>query len=81
VGGVDGSLSERFKLPLLDGKVFAKTGTLGEANALSGYLVAASGQTIVFSILCTDHRPLQGPSLQAERAAMDKIVAAIADSN
>ena len=44
---------------------------------MSGYLVANSGQTIVFSILCTDHRP----SLQAERAAMDKIVAAIADSN
>jgi D-alanyl-D-alanine carboxypeptidase/D-alanyl-D-alanine-endopeptidase (penicillin-binding protein 4) len=77
VGGVDGSLSERFKSPSLNGKVFAKTGTLGEANALSGYLVAASGQTVVFSILCTDHRP----SPQAERAAMDKIVAAIADSN
>ncbi len=40
VGGVDGSLSARFKQPLLDGKVFAKTGTLGEARALSGYLVA-----------------------------------------
>jgi D-alanyl-D-alanine carboxypeptidase/D-alanyl-D-alanine-endopeptidase (penicillin-binding protein 4) len=77
VGGVDGSLSERFKLPSLNGKVFAKTGTLGEANALSGYLTAASGQTIVFSILSTDHHP----SPQAERAAIDKIVAAIADSN
>ena len=77
VGGVDGSLSERFKQPLLNGKVFAKTGTLGEANALSGYLVAASGQTVAFSILCTDHRP----SLQAQRTAMDKIVAAIARSN
>jgi serine-type D-Ala-D-Ala carboxypeptidase/endopeptidase (penicillin-binding protein 4) len=77
VGGVDGSLSERFRQPLLNGKVFAKTGTLGEANALSGYLIAASGQTVAFSILCTDHQP----SLQAERIAMDKIVAAIADSN
>jgi serine-type D-Ala-D-Ala carboxypeptidase/endopeptidase (penicillin-binding protein 4) len=77
VGGVDGSLSARFKEPLLDGKVFAKTGTLGEARALSGYLVAASGQTVVFSILCSDH----SPSLPAERAAMDKIVAAIAESN
>ena len=57
VGGVDGSLSSRFKQPLLDGKVFAKTGTLGEARALSGYLVAASGQTVVFSIMCTDHSP------------------------
>ncbi len=77
VGGVDGSLSARFKQPLLNGKVFAKTGTLGEARALSGYLVAASGQTVAFSIMCTDH----SPSLPAERAAMDKIVAAIAESN
>ena len=77
VGGVDGSLSARFKQPLLDGKVFAKTGTLGEARALSGYLVAASGQTVAFSIMCTDH----SPSLPADRAAMDKIVAAIAESN
>jgi serine-type D-Ala-D-Ala carboxypeptidase/endopeptidase (penicillin-binding protein 4) len=77
VGGVDGSLSARFKQPLLDGKVFAKTGTLGEARALSGYLVAASGQTVVFSIMCTDH----SPSLPADRAAMDNIVAAIAESN
>jgi serine-type D-Ala-D-Ala carboxypeptidase/endopeptidase (penicillin-binding protein 4) len=77
VGGVDGSLSARFKQPLLNGKVFAKTGTLGEARALSGYLIAASGQTVAFSIMCTDHLPTP----PAERAAMDKIVAAIAESN
>jgi D-alanyl-D-alanine carboxypeptidase/D-alanyl-D-alanine-endopeptidase (penicillin-binding protein 4) len=77
VGGVDGSLSSRFKQPLLNGKVFAKTGTLGEARALSGYLVAASGQTVAFSIMCTDH----SPSLPADRTAMDNIVAAIAGSN
>jgi D-alanyl-D-alanine carboxypeptidase/D-alanyl-D-alanine-endopeptidase (penicillin-binding protein 4) len=77
VGGVDGSLAGRFRQPLLDGKVFAKTGTLGEARALSGYVVAASGQTVAFSILCTDHNP----SLPADRTAMDKIVAAIAAAN
>jgi serine-type D-Ala-D-Ala carboxypeptidase/endopeptidase (penicillin-binding protein 4) len=77
VGGVDGSLSARFKERVLDGKVFAKTGTLGEARALSGYLVARSGKTVAFSIMCTDH----SPSLPADRAAMDKIVAAIAESN
>ena len=78
VGGVDGSLGARFKSPALSGKVFAKTGTLAEARALSGYVVAASGQTVVFSILCTDHRPSSPPS---DRAAMDKIVAAIAEAN
>jgi serine-type D-Ala-D-Ala carboxypeptidase/endopeptidase (penicillin-binding protein 4) len=77
VGGVDGSLSSRFKQSLLNGKVFAKTGTLGEARALSGYLVAASGQTVAFSIMCTDH----SPALPADRTAMDNIVAAIAESN
>ncbi len=77
VGGVDGSLSTRLKQPLLDGKVFAKTGTLGEARALSGYLVASSGRTVAFSIMCTDHNP----SLPADRTAMDKIVAAIAAAN
>jgi serine-type D-Ala-D-Ala carboxypeptidase/endopeptidase (penicillin-binding protein 4) len=77
VGGVDGSLSGRFKQAALDGRVFAKTGTLGEARALSGYLVARSGQTIAFSIMCTDH----SPSLPADRIAMDKIVAAIADAD
>jgi D-alanyl-D-alanine carboxypeptidase/D-alanyl-D-alanine-endopeptidase (penicillin-binding protein 4) len=77
VGGVDGSLSSRFRQSLLNGKVFAKTGTLGEARALSGYLVAASGQTVAFSIMCTDH----SPSLPADRTAMDNIVAAIAESN
>jgi D-alanyl-D-alanine carboxypeptidase/D-alanyl-D-alanine-endopeptidase (penicillin-binding protein 4) len=80
IGGVDGSLAGRFKQPLLDGKVFAKTGTLGEARALSGYLVAASGQTVIFSIMCTDHNP-SSQGLPADRAAMDKVVAAIAESN
>jgi D-alanyl-D-alanine carboxypeptidase/D-alanyl-D-alanine-endopeptidase (penicillin-binding protein 4) len=74
VGGVDGSLAGRFKQALVNGKVFAKTGTLGEARALSGYVVAASGQTVAFSIMVTDHLP----NSPADRAAMDKIVAAIA---
>ncbi len=77
VGGVDGSLEHRFAenpLNLLKGHVFAKTGTLGEARALGGYLECASGRTVVFSIMVTDH----APGTSADRAAMDKIVAAVA---
>jgi D-alanyl-D-alanine carboxypeptidase/D-alanyl-D-alanine-endopeptidase (penicillin-binding protein 4) len=45
VGGEDGSLAARFgKAPLKD-RVLAKTGTLGEARALSGYVEGASGRT------------------------------------
>ncbi|HEX4008092.1 MAG TPA: D-alanyl-D-alanine carboxypeptidase/D-alanyl-D-alanine-endopeptidase [Acidobacteriaceae bacterium] len=76
IGGVDGTLAERFDGPL-KGRVFAKTGTLGEVNALSGYLIAKSGRTLVFSVLCNDHNPAS----EAARGALDRIVTAIADAN
>jgi D-alanyl-D-alanine carboxypeptidase/D-alanyl-D-alanine-endopeptidase (penicillin-binding protein 4) len=74
LGGVDGTLEHRFTEPQLKGHVFAKTGTLGESRALSGYLDAASGRQIIFSIMADDHAP--GSSV--DRTVMDKIVAAIA---
>jgi serine-type D-Ala-D-Ala carboxypeptidase/endopeptidase (penicillin-binding protein 4) len=74
VGGEDGSLESRFAKPPLKDHVFAKTGTLGEARALSGYLDAASGRTVIFSIMVGNHLP----SNNSDRDAMDKIVAAIA---
>ena len=77
VGGVDGSLTGRFTKEPLKGHVFAKTGTLGEARALSGYLECASGKTVIFSIMDGNHLP--GSS--ADRDVMDRIVAAIAAAN
>jgi len=74
IAGVDGTLSGRFKGTPLAGKLFAKTGTLNEVNALSGYLIAASGKTIVFSILVDGHLP----GSEAEIHAIDHICAAIA---
>lgn len=77
IGGEDGSLVERFgKAPLKD-HVFAKTGTLGEARALSGYLDCASGKTVIFSIMVSAHTPRSN----ADREAMDRIVALIAAAN
>jgi serine-type D-Ala-D-Ala carboxypeptidase/endopeptidase (penicillin-binding protein 4) len=74
VGGEDGTLETRFaKSPLKD-HLFAKTGTLGEARALSGYLDCASGRTVIFSIMVGNHLP----GNNTDRDAMDKIVAAIA---
>ena len=71
--GEDGSLTSRFSQPPLKNHVFAKTGTLSEARALSGYLDAASGRTLIFSIMVGNHLP----GTSADRGAMDKIVAAI----
>jgi D-alanyl-D-alanine carboxypeptidase/D-alanyl-D-alanine-endopeptidase (penicillin-binding protein 4) len=74
VGGVDGTLADRFTTAPLKGHVFAKTGTHSEGRALSGYLDCASGQTVIFSILVDHHLPGDN----ADRDAMDKIVATIA---
>lgn len=76
VAGEDGSLYGRFRNSPLKGKLWAKTGTLNETNALSGYLTTASGKTLAFSILVNGHRP----GSQAEIPAMDKICEAIAAS-
>ena len=77
VGGVDGSLEGRFAKAPLAGHVFAKTGTLGEARALSGYVDCASGRTVIFSIMVGNHAPVSN----ADRDVMDKVVAAIAAAN
>lgn len=77
IAGVDGSLAGRFRNSQLRGKLWAKTGTLNETNALSGYLQTASGKTLAFSILVNGHRP----GSQAELPAIEKICEAIAASD
>ena len=74
VAGVDGTLAVRFKNSPLKGRLWAKTGTLNEVNALSGYLTAASGKTLAFSVLVNSHLP----GSEAEAQAVDRIVETIA---
>jgi D-alanyl-D-alanine carboxypeptidase/D-alanyl-D-alanine-endopeptidase (penicillin-binding protein 4) len=62
VGGTSGSLSRRFRGTPLEGRIFAKTGTVQGVNALSGFLVAASGETLVFSVIAND-RPADADSV------------------
>lgn len=52
--GSEGTLSRRFKGGALEGRLFAKTGTLNATNALSGWLVAKSGRTLIFSMIAND---------------------------
>ena len=51
VAGVDGSLSDRFKDIDVQGRVHAKTGSLGGVKTLSGYATTDRGEPVAFSIL------------------------------
>jgi len=76
IAGVDGTLVNRFKNSPLKGALWAKTGTLNGVNTLSGYLTAASGKVLAFSILVNGHRP----GSDVEEQAIDRIAEAIAAS-
>ncbi|HEX8302592.1 D-alanyl-D-alanine carboxypeptidase/D-alanyl-D-alanine endopeptidase [Sphingomonas sp.] len=75
IGGVDGTLRNRFKGTPLEGKVFAKTGTLNATNALAGYMIAASGKTLVFAFYAND-MPASGSATKFMDAALIVIAAA-----
>ncbi len=51
VGGRSGTLRERFTAPAVAGRITAKTGTLNDVSALSGFAAARHGPTLVFSYI------------------------------
>ncbi len=71
VAGREGTLANRMRGTAAEGNCAAKTGTLSEVSALSGYC-DAGGHTIAFSILMND------VSVDAAHDAQDEIAAAIA---
>ena len=75
VAGLDGSLSERLRSTLGQGRVLAKTGSLGHVNSLSGYATTISGDRVAFSIMSNNH------NLPSKRAldTIDQIVTAIVE--
>lgn len=77
VGGKDGTLARRFPADsALNGKLFAKTGTLNATNALAGYMTAASGQTLTFAAYANDV-----PEDVRATQFMDRALLAIAAAN
>lgn len=73
VAGVDGSLADRFKGSPVAGRVFAKTGSLGHVNTLSGYADTLNGDHIVFSIMANNNNLTNRLALQT----IDQIINAI----
>ncbi|MDA0873917.1 MAG: D-alanyl-D-alanine carboxypeptidase/D-alanyl-D-alanine-endopeptidase [Bacteroidetes bacterium] len=71
VAGVDGTLSSRLRGTAAEGKVRAKTGTVGNASALSGYVTTPSGKTLIVSIMANHFTE----SSRGPRQVQDRIMA------
>ena len=69
VGGIDGTIKSRFRGDDV-GRVRAKTGTLSNVSALSGY-VGLQGEVLVFSILVDD---FNNRKLEEVRYAQNRMV-------
>jgi D-alanyl-D-alanine carboxypeptidase/D-alanyl-D-alanine-endopeptidase (penicillin-binding protein 4) len=76
VAGVDGTLLRRFRGTALEGRLFAKTGSLNATSALSGYLIARSGRTLTFSFYANDV-----PDGVSATAAMEAALLLVAEQN
>lgn len=77
IGGVDGTLHKRFRDLRVHRSVRAKTGTLDDAIALSGYILGPPGKgAVAFSIL---FNKVSGKA-SAARIAADKLVTTIHES-
>jgi len=60
VAGQDGTLTERMKDTAAASRIHAKTGTLGNVNAMSGYAETAYGTRLVFSMFGNHHNLRRG---------------------
>lgn len=74
IGGVDGTLRNRFKGTAASGNIRGKTGTIDQVSALSGYLTTTGGEQIVLSILVNGV-----PELRNRLSLIDGIVVDLAN--
>lgn len=76
IGGVDGTLQNRFKRTLAENNVRGKTGTIDQVSALSGYVTTAARERLVFSIIVNGV-----PQGRVRTETIDEIVVALANFN
>ncbi|MDP3560115.1 MAG: D-alanyl-D-alanine carboxypeptidase/D-alanyl-D-alanine-endopeptidase [Legionellaceae bacterium] len=75
--GLSGNLKDRLSKSVLNNKVIAKTGTMHDMSALSGYLYLANGKTLIFSIISNE---VHG-GIQKAKNLEDKILLTLYQEN
>lgn len=73
IGGVDGTLARKFKGGRVTGKMYAKTGTLNDVKALSGYIFDSRAR-LAFSFLFNDFDAPMDNIARAEEEILEAIL-------
>ncbi len=73
IGGVDGTLRGRFRGEPAEGNVRAKTGTLGGASSLAGYVTTLGGRRLAFSLMCNHYTVSTRSVRDAQDAAVNQL--------
>jgi serine-type D-Ala-D-Ala carboxypeptidase/endopeptidase (penicillin-binding protein 4) len=74
IAGVDGTIATRMRGTPAQGNVHAKTGYVDRARSLSGYVHAADGELLLFSLLCNNWTT----SVRAVERVQDEIAVRLA---
>ena len=75
IGGQDGSIARRFVGTAAAGNVRAKTGSISNVRALSGYVTTLDGEPLVFSILANNFTVPQAAIDAATDQAVEQLAA------
>ena len=76
IGGIDGTLRNRFIGTAVAGNMRGKTGTIDQVSALSGYLTTAAGEQLIVSFV------VNGVPVPSQRTSLiDDIVVSLANFN
>ena len=75
IAGVDGTIGSRMKDTKAQGNARAKTGSISNARALSGYVTSADGEPLVFSMIVNNFNV---PQAEADRV-IDRAVVRLAE--
>jgi D-alanyl-D-alanine carboxypeptidase/D-alanyl-D-alanine-endopeptidase (penicillin-binding protein 4) len=76
VAGVDGTLRGRLRGTMAAGNLRAKTGTISNVSALSGYVTTAAGERLAFSIIVNHYT--DAPGLPPRTNFLDGVAALLA---